>query len=363
MNAFDFDELDRAVSQALGATPQPAKTAAEPPKEDVDTTPTSEPSLPTTPSTPAESPKQAQASEAATVASPTRPSPGVRRTSGKFMDVVHPSAVVRTATPPARVSRQGVTIAPVEPQSQQPSTSPKEPSVSPAETEAPHDEATPVLFDDTDAVMLPPETALLPLESPFLGDTQVEKRPLGAFSTGDGTADQAPEAQDDDSTEAPATAPDAPPVDEPVATETIEPTAEPAADEALASDAMVEKPLNTALNDQLAEELRSDIVAIESAEVTPRDEVAATPTPASTPVAPEKPRQQGDIPRQYREKPQELSQEVASIYDVEGYQAPIKHPAKKKSGWTTVLWIVILIALGVGGGVAFYLLDPLHLTS
>lgn len=41
----------------------------------------------------------------------------------------------------------------------------------------------------------------------------------------------------------------------------------------------------------------------------------------------------------------------SSMYDTANYSQPLAHPAKKKSGWLGVFWIVLLLA--IGGGAAF----------
>ena len=112
MTDFDFEELDRAVSGAVDtATPTPTPVV-EPPMLD---------------------------------RSSDRPvAPALRRTGGRFMDVVHPSSDMRTATPPRENS-----VTPFAPQS----------TASPS-TETPTAEQPAV-------------------DSPFLADAKVEKRPLG----------------------------------------------------------------------------------------------------------------------------------------------------------------------------------------
>lgn len=117
MSDFDFDELDRAVSGALGgeepASPRPA-----------------EPTAPAAQEKPVEKPA---------------PTPAMRRSSGRFMDVVHPSSDMRgRSAPPAPVTQS--------------------PVVAPAASPEP-DEPTPEVVE--------------PAGSPFLPGAKVEKRPLG----------------------------------------------------------------------------------------------------------------------------------------------------------------------------------------
>ncbi|MNL44290.1 hypothetical protein D3C87_1668540 [compost metagenome] len=60
------------------------------------------------------------------------------------------------------------------------------------------------------------------------------------------------------------------------------------------------------------------------------------------------------IQPQYKEEPSSTKEEHAAIYDTDSYHKPLTHPAKKKSGWLWVLWIVLLLALGAGGAAALY---------
>ena len=60
------------------------------------------------------------------------------------------------------------------------------------------------------------------------------------------------------------------------------------------------------------------------------------------------------IQPQYKEEPSSTKQEHAAIYDTDTYHKPLAHPAKKKSGWLWVLWIILLLALGAGGAAALY---------
>ena len=173
--------------------------------------------------------------------------------------------------------------------------------------------------------------------SPFLTDAKVEKRPLG------GVQDEAPKS----------------------------PESTPATDESgLAS---FEKEETTAdmgnVNDPLPEELGTDILAIESGSVVSKSHAdASDDTP---PVEPSLPATHDDqstdsapvsvapqvtsIAQQYKIKPPQAAAEHAPIYD--SHPEPLNHPAKAKSGWLTVLWILGLVLLGAGGAAALYFLN------
>ena len=63
----------------------------------------------------------------------------------------------------------------------------------------------------------------------------------------------------------------------------------------------------------------------------------------------------GSIAQQYKAKPSTGDQHHEALYDTASNDAAaLQHPAKKKSGWLVVLWVVLLIALGVGGALALY---------
>lgn len=116
MSDFDFDELDRAVNGALGGE-EPAQA------------------LPAEPTTPAVEEKSAE--------KPAR-TPAMRRSSGRFMDVVHPSSDMRGRSAPPNPVAHSPVMAPA------------------------------VLSEPAEATQ-----EIEPAGSPFLPDAKVEKRPLG----------------------------------------------------------------------------------------------------------------------------------------------------------------------------------------
>lgn len=255
MQDIDFDEIDRAVSSATGGK---TDDAAPTPRDN-------------------------------TV--PVKAAPAARRSSGRFMDVVHPSSDMRSS--PAERSQ---------PRSEEPVA---------AETPAPTAETTawpdPLDFhgfksDDTpeEAETLTPEK---PLESPFLSDAKVEKRPLGAFSAVESTP-----AQES-------------PVEEVAAEEPANPEEEPA---------LLEAP-ETELLEATTEE-----------------------TPVETEPAVEEPIGPTSITQQYKEQAPAEDQTSGAIYDTEAYHQPLAHPVKKKSGALVVVWVLVLLLLGGGVGAAVY---------
>lgn len=368
MKELDFDELDRAVSSLMGSVP---KTAPVAPQEDGMKTLTITPTLgtsntpPTLPVVPTPSVPAQEASDVAPTPSldaqlPAERSSLATRRSGRFMDVVHTSSDMTRPTAARPVSRQGVTLEPTstteDTVSSEPIAAPTE--VSPIETQdepelAPvstHDWPDPLDMSDTqhaspeedkpeastedstvadDLSVAEVETAaegpIEPLNSPFLVDAKVEKRPLGGVL------------------------------------ETNEPELEQAEDTQVAEEA--QPPVDT-VSSTLPEELQEKLAAIEAG--VPMDEeveapvqpvsrpVAAAPTPvveAATPA----PAGPVSIPQQYREEPTTSDQTNGAIYDTSDYHQPLDHPAKKKSGWLWIVWVLILLVLGGAGGAAAYL--------
>lgn len=311
MTDIDFDELDRAVNSLIGAKP-------------VSDTP-----APTTPGDTSTSVQVTNGSAPqSSVPSPAAMPPlATRRTSGRFMDVVHPSSDMRTS-PPA----QTPAAAAMDP------VAPSMPTVlAPAMPDTqPHDMPDPLDFHGFDAPT-PDSSAssvaavsTTPLETPFIADAKVEKRPLGAFSAAPAEGVPPVEMESQPSTSiAPEASADTPAV-------------EPEKSE---ESANVDTPLPAELGD--------DLLSIESNEtISQQSEVpvavaAATPTQEQPPVV--------SITQQYTESPSTGdAPATTSIFDTDAYKKPLAHPKKKSSGWLVVLWIALLLIVGAGAGAAVY---------
>lgn len=256
MQDIDFDELDRAVSSASGPTPRPDAT----------------------------------------------PAPAARRSSGRFMDVVHPSSDMRSATPERSAPREPEEEKPVDRTSDWPDPldfhgfsidEPDKAEETPGPEPAPAEPQTPQ-----------------PLESPFLSDTKVEKRPLGAFSTAEPTVSNEPDT--------------------------------------LLLEAPDEELLTAKTEDVPAPELVVEEVVKEE---TPKPVIE--PTPESDPIQ-EVPQGPTSITQQYKEQPSTVDQPSGAIYDTETYHQPLVHTPKKKSGALVIVWILALILVGAGAGAAVY---------
>lgn len=352
MKDLDFDELDRAVNSLMSNAG--SDTSSEP-KEKVVTIPTTvathdapQPSSATTSPT-----TSTQPDAAAPTDSMRSPASLAARRGGRFMDVVRPSSNM-APTAPNRVSREGVPIAaPTAPTATLPEpVTTHEPGTTPeVDQEAPNVSSWPDPLDfhkDTTAAAdstatatataQPAETSSVessdaqdPLQSPFLADAKVDKRPLGAFAASPNVAV--------DAFAAPPTTPDQP----------------AATDETTQSEQQPVTPPTPAV---LPDELKSDIVAIESddgAVEIEKTEVTATIQPSVQPAAAATVSLgTTSIKQQYQEEPSTTPVEHAPIYDSEPYHQPLTHPAKKKSGWLVVLLIFLLLILGAGAGAAIY---------
>jgi hypothetical protein len=331
MKDIDFDELDKAVN-SLMATSEPAP-AAEPVMNEASAVPVSVAPAPVVVSKEPVAEPDAQSPVAVTVPVVSRPAPVMpaARRGGRFMDMVHTSSDMKPATAPA--SREGLSIAPRDdtvspaPVAQEPVAPDPIPSIMPD----PIDMAS-VSTDMEPATVAPvvevvPEQQPAP-ESPFIADAKVDKRPLNpGTSSSEETLESILNGPDD--------SPDLMSENTPAeSNHDDEPPAVP----------------------QIPE-LSSDLVAIESNEKVETSDVSdsstlkvaesSAPAPAATLGA-------ASIAQQYTQQPSTGDQSHAAIYDASQYPEPVAHPAKKKSGWLWVVWVILLLGVGAGGAVVLY---------
>lgn len=335
MKDIDFDELDRAVSSLMSDVPG-VDSVTDEPVVDVDTpvVPIVQQPYPETPI--AAVPVSSPTSELPHVidSAPSLPPPLAARRGGRFMDVVHPSSDMKTTSSGAP-SRQGMTVTPR-----------SRPEVA---TETVSSLATALdsvqSYGDTQTAVAeePPAdlqpvvsvTEALPLTSPFLADAKVEKRPLGGSAINDALAAEL--ASESEFSTTPSQ-----PVDESLTSKS---------DTQLAP--VAEKPV-------LPAELDSDLVAIESGESAetiqkqPNDEAGTPQLIAPSAGAPVSLLGAGSISQQYTEQPNSGDASHAPMYDTEEAHHALAHPAKKKSGWLWVIWILLIVLLGAGAGAAVY---------
>jgi hypothetical protein len=270
------------------------------------------------------------------------------------MDVIRPSS--SSAKPTNLARHQGVTLSPVTSSTPSPTTTEAEPSQieAPTTSSEVNDEPKnewPDPIDIASETTQPGESSSIedaiensdtPLESPFLPDAKPEKRPLGGMQT---TTDSVETLNTDQKTPEDSADAQTPPASAEVA---------------------------------LPEELHTNLVAIEAEstgtpqpqESEPAPVATEAPLPAATtpvePVAdvaatnstPEVPAG-GAIAQQYKEEPSSGDQTNGSIYDTANYHKAIEAHAtggKKHSVLKWVMWTVLLIVLGVGGGAAAFML-------
>jgi hypothetical protein len=334
MSDFDFDEIDKAVNSALQTDtdasaapvvqPEPVKTQAQ---EDI----SQEPPV-----------------EKADESSP----PATRRSSGRFMDMVHPSSDMRSRTNGDASRNESTAFIPPSPipetiASNEP-TAPR-PTLTPAEPVAPPRFEEPVSSEWN-----------VPLETPFLPDAKVEKRPLGGYGT-------PPEQQllDEPEDELKLEASDEPLLEAQTETTPNDFASQmssmiEAHDKEMANSLTEESPLETedsvvAEEQPVSEEIETEIVEVEPV-VAP---IEGTPTPAPVSPSPSPPKPTPEltgptsIAQQYTEQPG-VEQPQGAIYDTENYHQALVHTDKKRSGILPIIWILLLVIFGGAAGVGFY---------
>lgn len=397
MKDLDFDELDRAVNSVISGramqAPKPREVSEPVPVESTpeDSRRSESSAVPVTVRTIPPVETVAPPSPAVSVApdelsANTQPL-AARRSSGRFMDVVHPSSDMRTAvTTP--VSRKGVDVSPVStdttPRTEEPvPVEPLEPfswseesrsladaensadtssdwpdpldmpdfSYSPPEGESPAptpvtvpELTLPSLTDDDDDInqianTIPVlDTTPAPQESPFLTDAKIQKRPLGAFTVEANSITGETEA---DATVEP---------DTEVLSRFSEPTRFTTTETSQNQDAQLPVTVD---EEALPAELQDEVLLLEAnldntavtAKDSMRDAKEAFAQSFTGPTS---------ISQQYDEQPNTGDQQTGAIYDTEAYHKPLAHPVKKKSGWMMIIWILLLLVVGAGAGAAVY---------
>lgn len=316
MNDIDFDELDRAVSSVI--TPNASNDTPAP--------------QPAAPSVPAESTPAPATTPA--------PSPAARRSSGRFMDVVHPSSDMRTGTGSTQSRPLDVpsrptatpTPAPAAPRSTESSSFQwPDPLDMMGDTSTPEEKQPEAPEEPTS------DESQTPMDSPFLSDAKVEKRPLGSPTPVKSLEESLAELTAETSAaadEASASAPSSPP---PAAAGAVDVSALEVSEETLigASTSSDTTPGATPIPD----DVEDPIPAFKGAEVTAEAPVVTGPT---------------SITQQYKEHTSTTEQPSGAIYDTESYHQPLAHPQKKQSSLAVIFWILGLIVLGAGLGAAMY---------
>lgn len=290
MSDIDFDELDKAVNSLILKTPDDASASSSQTNSPVPTT------------APSTEPVQASSVSAAAL---TQSLAG-QRSSGRFMDVIHPSSDMR------QVSNQQPAVPTVAVASTV--STPPQPVSMPVASTTPTPNIESPIENNPISASVPK-----PLESPFISGAKVEKRPLGTFSTepAEPKVELSPSGEVTDNTEV---------------------------------DESVEATLS-AEGSALPEELQGDILKIESGNVS---QTVDGPPRTEAPAFEKQPTAQASIVQQYKEQPSLPETKSNPIYDTNVYHKAPNPDGKKKSGWLWILWIVLLLAVGVGAGAITY---------
>lgn len=333
----------------------------------------------------------------------------MKRKGGRFMDVVHPSSDMKSApslTPPSARAGRFTTVNPSrsmasndpvkddsaidmaqlladsqsqeEPMAQQETTPQPSSLMDPlefhgfsfedtvddeniADESKEHIEASDVqevpskpLSISDDAAVIPPSGPISysePLSSPFLSDTKVNKRPLGAFSAQDDSSVETSSVSGSDALLDNAS-------DQSLDAELVEMQrmAGEASEQMLATE--LEDTQTTADATVLPAELETELLSIESSESIPKPAPMAQEVPVVKLPEPQVSAQLqgGSITQQYKEQqPLGTQQQTTAIYDVDTFERPLQHLKKKSSGWLVVTGIVLLVLAGIAGGAYVYL--------
>jgi hypothetical protein len=375
MTELDFDELDRAVNslmsktQKVGQDPISADKLEKENGEGPSSTPSSTVNVPTS-LPPIDVPPASSVSSSVsgpTSLSPTPSSPSITSPSqprGRFMDVMRPNAnsesklsshgvtsIAKNTSsnheielaPPSKlapISSQGVAVNSSKPISPLAVLPAQEESQSSEEKSEKNDWPDPLnvtvsdnsklneekndlsSIDDTVTPLMPANIdnandksdTPAPLSSPFLPDTKVEKRPLGAVVSSEVSPSENSEESE---------------INEASKTE--------------------DQPSQSIPEHQATpEELDTDLMAIESGSQIEADVEAVAATPAiqerTAPL----------INSQYASEPAEVESTNGAIYDTANYHQPLSHPAKKTGSLGIVFGIIGILLAGVGLGAAAY---------
>lgn len=300
MSDIDFDELDRAVNSLISSAPKPDPTAiSAAPVPDIAST-----SIPNSISEPSR-----------TVINQPAVSQSLagQRSSGRFMDVIHPSTDMRSSVvTPSPVSNPIRTSTPVASRAAiSDFTRTSTPIAQPAA-------AAPVI-ESSESPITDITTPNSSLESPFISGAKVEKRPLGAFSN------------------------------ESASTVELTPSGEV---EEKAADATISSS-SEQMNSAMPEELQSDLLKIESGN-SEADITTTESAPVEAPAFESNPAGPTSIIQQYKEQSAATDQKTSPIYDTNVYHKPLTVDGKKKSGWMWIIWIVLLLVVGIGAGIVTY---------
>ena len=345
MTDIDFEELDRAVQSAIDDFSEEssldnelAVASSKTQAEFVSPVPTIEPE-PTTKSTPAPSPEPKQffsnprpVSSRPVAKQPSRSLDSF--SSAKSSVELTPTVKREKATPEIKKGPVIDVINPIKRSPVKELRNHTEPKITP-ESEQPKE---PILDDSsTDIFDLEENTK----DSPFIENLKVDKRPLGAFSS---TIVEKPVAT--------TTAEE--PVEKSLSSLLDEAPAETSAEEPTKSP-VIETPTYIGGVDEAQElpaELQDDVLAVESTGMIHEQEPLSDEN-VGLKEATENSSSAALSSSVSGEKTEKTNTEE-TVYTSEAYTKPLAHPQKKKTGWFSVVLIILLLLVGAGAGFAIY---------
>lgn len=326
MTDIDFDELDKAVSSAMASANQDNVQQTV----KLDTT---------------SSAADARGSRATIVSRQTVANPR----TGRFMDFVpsNSDTSVKIDAPEAKVSREAdlsrkqdiQAAAPVIDSAQSSSVSTGVDIVnnnSEPETAAQPDQDMPdlelITKELNDSVKNDPEN---PIESPFLQNAKIDKRPLGTFSEGVPAVSQPNEEVADMMQQA----------EEASRGQSSADMSNPVAnDVAMASGVM----------NETKEESQTDMQTEVSAPSMESESASMAEAQLTTDGSDLQSGIAGSINPQYQAQPSTGDKTNGAIYDTNDYHKSALQPKRKKSIFVNILWTLLLIIIGAATGAAVY---------
>lgn len=370
MSDIDFDELDKAVNSLIHKQKTESSDGGmRPASVEVQSRPV--PARGSEVAARSDVPVSADLTIVEPMVRPTvdpAPSPAIRRSTGRVMDVVPPSAIARRDLgSPRRVSSRDSGVI-------EPTSSDLAERVE-AEISAPSEE---VAIDIDRAIFEDATPAIDPMKTPFLTDVEVSKRPLGAgVEESPVQEESSPEVQSDDfdpgayaaevliasgSVAPMESTPEMSP--ELMSTESdasaMVSSGQSTAPEEV-SDVLPEGGLSEAIDLEIgAEVVQSDVepqgwAAEDVGNVSVEPEVPAPITQDRPTLGPSQ--QPGDILPQYTAEVAESPEPISIFEAASEPPKDLEHPEKSKPGWTVIVWIAALVLLGAAGGVgAWYFL-------
>ena len=316
MADFDFEELDKAVTETLSDNN----------KKEGDSAPAPSPAMHRASAGNGHSDQQ-QARPHFEAAPTTRQTPS---SGGRFMDMIHPSSDMRSHSSSKSRFRPPVSYS--QPSNGQQNNTDAADEVSVVQNQ-------PIINNNASL------SEQKPLESPFLPDAKVEKRPLGgSASTGDDTPKSGFFFKKNSS-----------PEPEPEAKVEPEPemeTSSPELDAILLDapdDPRLEAPDDPQLDDGIDDDVAGAAIETEAEapEITKESSLEQSYSTAQTPAS-------TSISQQYKEQQSAPAQQPGALYDTEAYHQPLPKSEKKHSGAWTIFWILLLVLIGAGVGAAAY---------